>query len=272
MKVTIPYHYTETMVPYRCRKPRPVEFDDGELTVEIREVTASEAPVAISEIAQGINKGATVDYRWYDGKLYVDQKLTAHDRFRELKHNPFWQYDTPDAKGYHGRSYGSKSKVEREEDIIKWSERFLYVDGILYVTHGEPRYVVMTFGLGCNHGGTSLSIAYHYNPNIAHSAYFPLTQREEAIKAAEATALGRGDNESVPIKVYSDFEIFIPEAIQVNPAIQHGDGDPFINKIENLITTVKNPVVAGLSMMSHVTSELDGMQGVIRVNNARKES
>lgn len=42
MKITLPYTYTEDVVPPRCRKPRPQEFAD-KITLTIREVSAAMA-------------------------------------------------------------------------------------------------------------------------------------------------------------------------------------------------------------------------------------
>lgn len=244
MNVNINFEYTEMVVPKRCRKLRPMAFQ-GEYTTEIREVTAEQAPVAIIERDNHcvFKKGIVVEYRWFDNQLYTRFDLTSWDRDGN---NPRYKYNTPDTEGYNYSYWkGCLNLEKRIADIKEWSEQFLYIDGVLYLKHGEPRYVVMTYGLGCNHGGTSLSVDYYYNPNISHTAYFPLTKREEAIKSAKKTALNRGDDKSVPIKLYHKFEILIPEAIQVNPEIQHGDGDPFINQMEFVISSCKDPLIAG---------------------------
>jgi hypothetical protein len=37
--------------------------------------------------------------------------------------------------------------------------------------------------------------------------------------------------------------------LKLNPQKQHGDGCPFINKIENVVSALKSPVAAGFMAM-----------------------
>ena len=143
--------------------------------------------------------------------------------------------------------FSRKTRAESEAAIQAWAADLLIIGGKTHRVADEPLYCVMTFGLGHNHGGTSLSVSSHYNSNIAWQNYFRLDQREEAIKAAEKVALGRGDTQSVPIRTNPTFRILIPEAIQRNPSGEYGGaGDEFCNGIERMIEKTGSAGEAGL--------------------------
>ena len=131
----------------------------------------------------------------------------------------------------------------------------MLIDGEVWRVAGEPRYVLMTFGLGCNHGGTALMVDNHYNSNIHRERYFRIDQREAAIAATKRVALERGDDQSVPVEPHADFDILISEAVRLCPRKEHGTGDPFINKVEAL-TTVKNRTIAGLGALALLGQEM----------------
>lgn len=117
----------------------------------------------------------------------------------------------------------------------------------VWIECGEPRYMFLTFGLGHNHGGTGLFIEQHYNDNVSHNNYFDALHREDAIKAAVDVALRRGDDQSMDsIMRCENIEVLIPEAVKVNPAQQHGDGDPFINSLNAITESSDSAMEAGL--------------------------
>lgn len=114
----------------------------------------------------------------------------------------------------------------------------------------EPRYVVQTFGLGHNHGGTSLFIAEYYNSNIGKDRYFNAMQREEAIAYGKYVAMRRGDTRDVDrIGQREWIDVMMPEMVKVNPNRQHGNGDAFQNDMENLIEHSDSAFEAGLLCM-----------------------
>lgn len=236
MKVTIPYSYTKSVIPKRCRKPRDVKFDSC-LDVTVREVTENDAPVAIIE-HDSLQEDNPLCFRWFDGKLWTNS--SAFRRCDGLY---------GDAIDYF-RSDGYKTELEVTAQLYNCADSMIIINGQTFRTAGEPRYVIMTFGLGRNHGGTALMTDYSYNQNINKSRYYRIDQREEAIVEAERIAIARGDTEDVPIKPHANFDIFIPESIQINPVIEHGDGDPFLNSIENVVESVKDTLIAGLFAIS----------------------
>jgi hypothetical protein len=221
------------------------------MTVEIREVKRAEAPVAIIEY-DNLYKYA-VRFRWFGGQLWSDEGEWGRGRGDR-------KYQMPTVALYQSDRYlDYKSLMERRQDISDWAKDWLLIGGTPYRTHGEPRYVVMTFGLGCNHGvggGTALMVDHSFNPNIGKARYFPITQREAAIAEATRIAIARGDTKALPIRPSSRFTILIPEAVRCNPAKQHGDGDPFMNELNAMTERVKNPIVAGFGALAILGREL----------------
>jgi len=159
-----------------------------------------------------------------------------------------------------GYSHPNKEEFNRTVAIKAKKEyinRYLVIDGVVYAKTGEPRYVLMTFGLGHNHGGTSLMIDYSYNPNINKDCYFTALERKEAVKTARETALKRSDTDSIDrIGKYYNIKVLIPEAVKCNPQEEHGEGDPLINEINNIAENTSNPFEAGLLVTAYALSKL----------------
>ncbi len=127
--------------------------------------------------------------------------------------------------------------TEMKMQALKQKARdYVVFDGRVWQACGEPMYVVNTFGLGHNHGGTGMFICQWYNPNIRKDCYFTALERDKAVAFAKEVALGRGDTDSVDrMGDDLDIEVLMPEMVRRNPQEEHGDGDPFMNKLESLI-------------------------------------
>ena len=52
-----------------------------------------------------------------------------------------------------------------------------------------------------------------------------------------------------------NIEVLIPESVKCNPQLEHGNGDPFINKLEGLIENTSNTSEAGLLVMLSTMTE-----------------
>jgi hypothetical protein len=259
MKIQVKFEYTESVVPQGCRKPRPQGFE-ASMALTIHELSLADAPVAIREIDYYPRPGESplTEYRWWRKKLWIPYRSRPHvdapyeeqtaTQFEEIEHKH--------------RCYGSKTQKEVRQEIKRWASNILFIDGLRYELAGEPRYVVMTFGLGHNHGigwGTSLSTVNFYNSNISKKAYYRIDQFEAAVAATERTALGRGDTKAVPVVEVQNpnrFEILIPEAVRLQPHREHGNGDPFLNKIEGIIQNSGNPVLSGVLVINEAFSGL----------------
>ena len=239
MRVSFPYTFTENVIPKGCRKPRLVRFEDT-LDVEIQEVAEWEAPVAIIEY-DSFETGPLL-FRWFNNTLWTDSSTF---RRKDGKYTSLQECFRCDAW---------RTQDEVTAQLNACAENVILIDQQIFRCAGEPRYVVMTFGLGCNHGGTALMTDHSYNSNIGKSRYYRIDQRAEAIVEAERVAIARGDTRDVPIDPHSNFEIFLSESIQLDPNAEHGDGDTFMNDMEDSIQRVKNPLLSGLLGISRAFS------------------
>jgi len=251
------YERTESYLPTpRHRKPRtrtvPETFE-----YEFNAVEPKDAPVAITArnpcpgLGTGLHRdlgdGRLIVYRWFGGRLWAPARKSMKYSLNGARNAPL----TPSMVylGCYGVNYeGTKAEVERRIKEALDSE-WLLVGGRLHAAVGEPRYVVQTFGLGCNHGGTALLADDSYNPNIPASRYFRVDELDKALALHREMALARGDDRSVPAQQFDRFHVWMPEAVRLRPAKEHGDGDPFLNAVERL-TRTKCPAAAAFGAMA----------------------
>ncbi|WP_454875373.1 hypothetical protein [Paraburkholderia xenovorans] len=230
--VVVRFCYTEHVIPPRCRKPRPTFHEDGEIEIGITEVTGDDAPVALRAHGTFIHRddaSYAVEYRWWKGRLWTSLNVDGNGepRGRYASEDnwdwPVWEpmldlrlggknqsYDF----GYHEPHGLSREEVTR--GLRAFAREHLIVDGIAYRPRDEPRYVVQTFGFGCNHGGTGVFVTSAYNSNIKRSHYFSLLDREAAIALGTEIATRRKDTNSLPMQISGPtWEIHIPEAVRI---------------------------------------------------------
>lgn len=186
----------------------------------------------------GASRKAPFFNQWWDAKIALEDKKVLYAKKSLEKEIRIWESDN------------RKDIIKQIKDIAK---NMISIDGVICEPSGEPRYVVMTFGLGNNHGGTSLSQDTYYNGNISKKCYFNANQYEEALASAIKTANGRGDNESIE-RIKSEINkivVLIPEAVKLNPNKDHGNGSQFLNDIEEGIQSMG--ALGGLVMAtSHI--------------------
>ncbi|MFH1690591.1 MAG: hypothetical protein ABIE42_10215 [Candidatus Eisenbacteria bacterium] len=251
MQITIPYEFMAQEVPYRCHKPRGVR-KTAAITLTIHEVTAAAAPIAIRQTS-----GKKTIYRWWRNRLWMRERFrrASGARWETQTVRAFLADPYPfSAVKPVNSPYWNASQSDRRRALLAWGRTVLFIDGQRWTMAGEPRYVVMTFGLGCNHGlgwGTSLSTDNGYNSNIGHPRYFRCDDYEGAEAAATHIAQSRGDTKALPISKQrpARFDVLIPAAVRLCPAKEHGQGCTFINSVERLIESVQNPLIAGAGAM-----------------------
>lgn len=118
-------------------------------------------------------------------------------------------------------------------------------------------YVINTFGLGQNHGGTGFFITDCYNPNISNQNYFNALEREQAIAYGKRIAANRGDTESMEgMGKHAKIEVLLPEMVKRNPQKEHGEGDSFLNSLERLIEGSDSTAEAGLLCVAKTIKSL----------------
>lgn len=245
--VNISVSYFCAYIPSARSQKYAFDEVEGEIKVSVPSVTADEAPVAFRLSDYHHTHEQINDIRWWGGRLWrkatyrhtggpelVVEHLKADDLARELRPSLPWG---------HSKSRELCVKKYREE-----AKRYLVIDGMLWEQTGEPRYVINTFGLGHNHGGTGLFVEEYYNSNIANDRYFSALDGDKAVSEANRIAERRGDTESVG-KFHKMIEVLIPDAVTIRPMEEHGDGDPFINKINAITEAAPDSTTAGLLAM-----------------------
>ena len=123
---------------------------------------------------------------------------------------------------------------------------------------GRLRRVLHLLRSRHNHGGTGFFVEYHYNPNIPNRNYFNALQRKEAIDYAVQVAQNRGDTESVPhlLNTQYNIEVLDPTAVHRDPMKDHGEGDSFLNMLDGLCAASNSTGEAAALVMCVSTAEI----------------
>ena len=259
MKIKTWIKYEESYLPPRCHKLRYRECEDY-VDVKIKEVNNNDLQLAFEDNSY---KGKGKIY-FYKGKLYAKVKFRKDSWHRDIEEREgivietaldslIWcnehcstYFRSAFDREYYGKDTSRESVIKKAKDDMK---QYILVDGELYTQSAEPRYVINTFGLGHNHGGTGMFCEYHYNPNIRKDNYFSALQGEQAVAYANKVAANRGDTKDV-----GKFKPFIichmPELVKVKPNKQHGNGNEFLNSCEEIICGSNNTLEAGLLVMA----------------------
>ena len=272
MLFEIEFWNSEKYLPTKRHRKLRERYVKNCVNVEIKEITDAEFPIAfIVHDYKSVYDNAT-SYRDFDGhgdfrmfseeirtykdKLYMPVRITHGSAvstcFESLKYikdklserEPYWTggSDFTDAS-----IIKDNNAAECIEKILNKAEDYVIYDGKVWEICGEPMYVINTFGLGHNHGGTGFFIEHFYNENISHENYFNALQRKEAIAYGKSVAANRGDTESIDrIGLYDNIEVLMPNMVKRNPCREHGDGDGFLNFLETMIEGTDSSVEAGL--------------------------
>lgn len=260
MNIDVKVRYQESYLPTkRHRIPR---FREAEETVsfELREIQKTDASLAmvVTDYKSYLDESGTNQFGLVDTPIFaVGEQLYTQkkDMSGALDRGPY----TLDAliKDIHGhaeRWYTSSTKEDAIQDLRAFIDSHLLIDGQVFRETAEPRYVINTFGLGHNHGGTAMFVSFGYNPNISSSNYFNALQRDEAISYANAVAERRGDTLSVGTFDKENIAVYMPKLIRCNPQLDHGDGNPLLNSLEQLVQSSDNTLEAGLLVLTEASS------------------
>lgn len=226
----------------------------GEIKVSIPSVSDQEAPVAFRLSDYSHKEEKNTEIRWYQGRCY--HRCTYRHTGGDELHIE-WLTEK-DAKGEMRVTlpYGhARSRELCIKEYRKAAKDLLLIDGYLWRVCGEPRYVIKTFGLGHNHGGTGMFVENWYNSNISRERYFSALEGDKAVAYANKVAERRGDTNDVG-KFEKMIEVLIPEAVSIRPDAEHGEGDPFINKINAITEAAPDSTTAGLMAMMMTAQEI----------------
>lgn len=283
MLFNIEFWNMEKYLPTRRHRKLRERYVKNNFDVEIKELTNKDFPIAfiIHEYksvyanaksyddfnGNGEYKMFSEEIRTYDGKLYMPIRVTHGAAislyFESLEYikkqiedyAPYW-------KG--GNDFTEESIVkddniaECQKKILNKADDYVIYDGKAWTKCSEPMYNIITFGLGHNHGGTGFFIQYHYNPNISYKNYFNALEREKAIEYGKKVASNRGDDKSIEgMGDHDIIEVLMPEMVRRNPQKDHGEGVPFLNSLENIISDTDSSMEAGLLA---ITMCMSGME------------
>lgn len=280
MDIKVNYFYKRIYWPTNRHSKERADCVEGYITVPITTPEATEFPVAfIVKDYKSVYNGARSydefdgngdfkmleeEIRTYKGNLYMPIRVTHGAAVstifvdpkdyltKELTpRKPFIYSDMMDEPFTDQSIVISTNDDETRQSILKKATGFVVFNGIVWERCEEPMYVVNTFGLGHNHGGTGFFIEYHYNPNIPNINYFNALQRKEAIEYGKKVAAGRGDTDSIPgLGDHEIIEVLMPEMVKRNPQKDHGGGNPFLNDVERLITATDSAAEAELALIA----------------------
>lgn len=253
MQIQVEYAYNEEYLPSKRHKKPRIRDAQGTMTVELQEITFSEAPIAFMVYER--LRSHPKEFRWWkdrlwtpvlqkDGTTGVEEHYPINELINELKTIVPYQFTI--------------GKDVIEEKKRKFAADHILIDGFVYECANEPRYVVMTFGLGHNHGGTSMFVEEWYNPNIGKDRYFNALEKEKAIAEAMRIATARGDTDDLSrIGTSCRIEVLMPEVVHCSPQNEHGDGNPFLNKLYAISESSSSKDEAALLALAVLNNEIN---------------
>lgn len=264
MNLDVKIRYEERYLPTkRHRIPRTREVEEL-VSVDLRELKKENAPVAmvVTDYKSYLDENGKnqyglrdVSFHAIEGHLYSEKR----DMWGALDKGLYSMKDFVREIERHGNclySWVGKSKEEVLRSVNAYINSHVMIDGVIHEQANEPRYVVQTFGLGHNHGGTAMSITTRYNPNISKDSYFTALERNKAIAYADKVAAARGDTKDVGTFGRDiNITVYMPEMVRCNPQMEHGDGNAFINAMEGLVQGSGSEMEAGLLVMSAVSAQ-----------------
>lgn len=286
MNLKVDFTYEEKYLrTSRCRKPL-ARTREGIYELAIKELAKAECPIAaVVHDMKSVYEGATTTadfegngeykmfaepYRVHNGKFYkfcrASYGAAISTAQTELKYviadikSDLYRYSLYEKENlFSDKSvYISDNLSEIVDNMQARANKYISLDGELWKECGEPRYVVNTFGLGHNHGGTAMFIEEFYNSNISSKNYFNAVDRDKAITYAKETAIARGDTDSVKrIGKMENIEVLIPEFFKVDPEKEHGEGNAFLNLLEDMVTSSNNATEAGILATLATASEIN---------------
>lgn len=281
MQLKIEFDYEQKFLPTARHRKSRTRIQHDTAYMDIPELSNDSFPVAFivhdwKSVYDGAKKyrdfeDSNGDYRlfpeeirYFKGKCYSPVRVThgaaistEFENEESISHSIERSVPWYIRPSYEDKEYTDKSIVvgDNKKDILdilhKEASKYVCFDGKFWKRCGEPRYVINTFGLGFNHGSTEMFIEYSYNGNIPASSYFNALQRKEAIEYGQSVAINRGDTKSVDrIGANIDIEVLLPDAVAVNPIAEHGNGNEFLNNLENIVSNSKSSFEAGIGCIA----------------------
>jgi hypothetical protein len=211
MIIIYPYYYDVMEIPPRCRKPRPVQHT-GELEVEIREPSETEAPVALvlhsrarwSEDATWYDQ----EFRWFDERFWVRRDIDE----RGLR-EPY-ALSLPDEPRYINRyscAPGSSGAEHAENYIRHWAQDQILIAGQVWRPWAEPLLKIGKIDSWKFPRTYEMRVEYSPGGYGCNVWYYPLTMWNTLSTTLRDLA---GEDEKFWKTEHCRFDILMPETIR----------------------------------------------------------
>ncbi len=265
MQINSKIRYEEEYLPTKCHRIPRIRAVEETVQLELRELSRKDTPVAmvvtdyksyVDETGENQFGLRDTPYLAVDGQLFTEKR----DMQGSLDKGPFtteqFLHNVKRTADCTWSWHKNKDRESMLRDLKEFVDSHVLIDGVFFRKAGEPRYVIHTFGLGHNHGGTSLSVSNYYNENIRKDNYFNALQREEALAYARDVATKRGDTESLGTFEVKNIQVLIPEMVRCNPNLEQGNGNPLLNTVETMILAGNNTLESGLLAMAATSAHI----------------
>lgn len=219
MKIKTWIKYEESYLPPKCRKLRYKECEDY-IDIDLKEIPYNELQLAFEDNSYS-GKGKIY---FYKGELWSKVKMpnptlikglidkgenidTSLDYLKWCHKNCSTFFLNRWDREYKGKDTSREAAIKLVRNSI---ENMILVNGELYERCSEPRYIIKTFGVGHNHGGTEMFS--EYNSNIDNECCFAVTDGELAVAYANKVATVRGDTNDIG-KFKPFIKVYMPEIV-----------------------------------------------------------
>jgi hypothetical protein len=214
--------YEETYMIKGKKLPR-IKLAEKEITLSIPYFMKNELPIAFIVSRYGEEKQ---NYYYYDGNFYIEKNIGTRENKRILNFDDFIKKMRNEAKQCtpYYRNYDENFIANNKTGIVDFEKakgKLMYnmdtiicIAGYMYEVIGEPVYTYNTFGLGGNHGGTSIFIENINKKDNINKKNFTALERKECIEFVTKVALNRGDDKSIATLGNSyNIEVLMPELV-----------------------------------------------------------
>jgi hypothetical protein len=212
-KVKIKFSYTERVIPPRCRNARDQRFHDGEVVVDVREVSREEAPVALIQTRNDYSGKPLepAEYRWFEGQFWSNKAVEF--RFGEPNDPPLAGVVDARDDGVDRTPTSPRraTRLQMVEMFESQASSYVVINGERWEPVGEPRYYVDDSSLH----GTYVTVAHSFERHSHRERFFSLKQYAEARSLAERMNRERR-REDVDVMPGDQFQIVMPGTIRVN--------------------------------------------------------
>jgi len=218
-------------IPKGCRKARLMDFARHH-TIQIREVSADEAPIALIETpmitslqALRLRRSSVLEapsfpprtYRWYDAQLWIPMDAKQVAAFNAVLNDP-----TSPPFGFPSFN---RATSEILQDLDDWACQRVIVNNVPHICAEEPYYHIRA---DTTSAFTAVELRVEYRSSLTDRptrASFPVIQAEQALaraRAVHALVLDDSLRDLGAPELPAVFEVRLPEAIQhnFNPSAQ----------------------------------------------------